>query len=65
MKRNEFLKHLNQNNCTLYREGGKHSVYINNANNKRITVPRHNELHNDFCKEMCKQLGINIIGKKG
>lgn len=61
MKRSVFLKHLNKNGCYLYREGSKHSVFVNVSTNKRVTVPRHNELHNDFCKEICKQLGIDIV----
>jgi len=61
MKRGKFIKYLRENGCKLYREGSKHSVYINISTNKRVTVPRHNELHNDFCKDMCKQLGIPII----
>jgi predicted RNA binding protein YcfA (HicA-like mRNA interferase family) len=63
MKRSEFIKYLHQNDCSLYREGSKHSVFVNNSNSKRVTVPRHTELHNDFCKEMCKQLSIPIIRK--
>ena len=63
MKRSEFLKYLCQNGCSLYREGSKHTIFVNNSTNKHVTVPRHNELHNDFCKEMCKQLGIPVIRK--
>lgn len=63
MKRSEFVKYLNENDCQLYREGSKHTVFINISTNKRVTLPRHNEIHNNFCKDICKQLGIPIIRK--
>ena len=61
MKRGKFIKYLNSNGCYLYREGSKHSIFMNTDSGKKVTVPRHTELHNDFCKEMCKQLGIPVI----
>ena len=61
MKRGKFIKHLHANGCSLYREGSKHSIFMNTDSGKKFTVPRHTELHNDFCKEMCKQLGIPVI----
>lgn len=63
MKRSDFLKYIRANKCELFREGSKHSVYINTVTGKKVTVPRHKELHNDFCKEMCKQLGIPSLHK--
>jgi predicted RNA binding protein YcfA (HicA-like mRNA interferase family) len=63
MKRGDFLKHLKANGCEFFREGSKHTVYMNTVTGKKVTVPRHKELHNDFCKEMCKQLEIPVIHK--
>jgi predicted RNA binding protein YcfA (HicA-like mRNA interferase family) len=63
MKRGDFLKHLKANSCERFREGKKHTVFINTRNNKKVTVPRHNELHNDFCREICKQLEIPFLRK--
>lgn len=58
MKRREFVKHLESNNCELYDEGAKHSKFRNKATGKKTTVPRRTEIDNDFCKDVCKQLGI-------
>ena len=61
MKRSAFIKYLKENYCILFREGAKHSVYVNSVSGKKVTVPRHKELHNDFCREVCKQLEIPVI----
>ena len=58
MKRLDFEKHLRNNNCSKIREGGNHSIWINNVNGKQTSVPRHNELSNITCKLICKQLDI-------
>jgi len=46
------------------REGAKHSVFFNPLMGKSSTVPRHNELHSDLAKKICKDLGIKVINKK-
>ncbi|MBS3999443.1 MAG: type II toxin-antitoxin system HicA family toxin [Desulfobulbaceae bacterium] len=58
MKRNDFIKYLNSFDCILYREGAKHSIFKNLKNDYKTAVPRHNELKNNTCKEICKQLEI-------
>ncbi|MFI5195671.1 MAG: type II toxin-antitoxin system HicA family toxin [Chitinophagales bacterium] len=58
MKRKEFVRHLNNNQCLLKREGGSHSVYLNISNNKTSTVPRHNEINDYLVKKICKDLDI-------
>ncbi len=45
----------------MYGEGAKHSKYQNTATGKKTSVPRHPEIHNDFAKDICKQLGIPKI----
>lgn len=47
MKRLDLIRHLESHGCTFHREGAKHSVYINRANRKSSTVPRHREI-NEF-----------------
>lgn len=61
MKRRQLVKHLEAEGCELYGEGGRHSKFKNNTTGKKTTVPRHNEIDNDLCKDICKQLGINKI----
>jgi predicted transglutaminase-like protease len=60
MKRIDFIKHLEKNNCSFYREGANHTIYINNAKNKISTVPRHREINNFLCKKICKDLEIEM-----
>jgi mRNA interferase HicA len=59
MKRKELLKHLREQSCELIREGGNHSWWGNQ--NKRSSVPRHNEIHDTLAKKICKDLGIKPI----
>jgi mRNA interferase HicA len=61
MKRNNFIKHLKKYNCVLLREGGNHSIYKNQTNQKQSAVGRHRELSNLLCKKICKQLEIPEI----
>jgi len=61
MKRSQLIKHLLDNNCILKREGVNHSIYINLHTGKKNAVPRHNEIGDFFCNEICMQLGIPKI----
>ena len=61
MKRKKFIKHLNKYGCTLLREGGKHSWFINSNSNKRSSVPRHSEINDNLTGKICKDLGIPSI----
>jgi len=58
MKRKDFIRHLHSQNCILKREGGNHSVYFNNSNNKTSSVPRYNEINDFLVKKICKDLDV-------
>ena len=58
MKRSELIKHLRHHGCELHREGGKHSVFINPAQRKASTVPRHREIIDVLVIKICKDLGV-------
>jgi mRNA interferase HicA len=58
MKRGDLLRHLRQNGCELLREGGRHSWWHNPSQNKRTSVPRHNEIVDLLARKICKDLGI-------
>ena len=58
MKRNQFIKHLIENDCIFKREGSNHSIYMNSKTGKRTSIPRHNEIKDTLCNEICKQLGV-------
>lgn len=61
MKKQDLEKHLKKHSCKLSRQGGNHEIWINPKNKKKSAVPRHKEIHNDLCKEICKQLGVPVI----
>ena len=58
MKRTELLRHLRQHGCELYREGAKHSLMRNVANNQVAAVPRHTEIKEPTAKRICDDLGV-------
>ena len=58
IKRNQFLTHLQNNNCYLHRNGAKHDIFQNNITKKKTTVPRHPQLDKNLCNAICKQLEI-------
>ena len=58
MKRSDLLHHLEAHGCVLLREGGKHTVYRNQATQKSATVPRHKEIKKPTAIRICKDLGV-------
>ncbi len=58
MKRLDLIRHLEQHGCTLLREGGAHSVFVNRREKKTSTVPRHREINEFLCRKICKDLGV-------
>ncbi|MFA5857613.1 MAG: type II toxin-antitoxin system HicA family toxin [Elusimicrobiota bacterium] len=60
MKTKEFIRYLSLHNCVLFRQGKKHSVFINLSTRKISTVPRHRELNDFLARKICKDLGITI-----
>lgn len=61
MKRRQLLLHLASQGCFLFREGKKHSVFINPENNFTSTVPRHREIDDYLANKICKDLKIKKI----
>ena len=58
MKRQELIRHLESHDCYLLRDQGKHSVYVNPANNQTSAVPRHREINDFLSWKICRDLGI-------
>jgi mRNA interferase HicA len=48
MKRVDLVRHLESHGCSLLREGGRHSVFVNRASGKASAVPRHREICTDL-----------------
>jgi predicted RNA binding protein YcfA (HicA-like mRNA interferase family) len=61
MKRSQLIKHIIENGCIFKREGSNHSIYMNLKTGKKTAIPRHNEIKDTFCNEICKQLEIPKI----
>lgn len=61
MKRQEFLRHLRFNGCTLKREGTKHSLYQNPANDVMEAVPRQDEIDKRLVGRICTQLEVRLF----
>ncbi|HYV39928.1 MAG TPA: type II toxin-antitoxin system HicA family toxin [Gemmataceae bacterium] len=58
MKRQELIRHLEFHGCYLLRDRGKHSVYVNSANNQTSSVSRKREINDFMCRKICRDLGI-------
>jgi hypothetical protein len=43
------------------REGSNHTIYFNPETKHFSAIPRHREIGDVFCNEICKQLGIPKI----
>lgn len=63
MKRNRLVSHLRVHKCFLFREGRKHSIYYNPANNRTSTVPRHREIDDFLANKIFNDLGVPKIKK--
>jgi predicted RNA binding protein YcfA (HicA-like mRNA interferase family) len=61
MKRSKLVKHLFDNGCDIKREGSGHTIFVNMLTGKRTPVPRHSELDDILCNDICKQLGVPKI----
>jgi len=44
--------------CRLLREGGRHSVYVNERAGRASTVPRHREVNEELARKLCVDLAI-------
>ena len=44
MKLRDLERHLRGQGCVFFREGGAHTVWLNPANRKIASVPRHREI---------------------
>jgi mRNA interferase HicA len=60
MKRLDLIRHLEAHGCTLLREGGNHTVYVNPAKRKVSAIPRHREINEYLVRKICKDLEIPV-----
>jgi mRNA interferase HicA len=60
VKRDDLIRHLEQHGCELFRESGRHSVYVNRRSRKSATVPRHREINEFLARKICIELAIPL-----
>ncbi|MFH1090199.1 MAG: type II toxin-antitoxin system HicA family toxin [Pseudomonadota bacterium] len=58
MKRHDLIRHLETHGCELFRQGGKHSVYMNRRARKTSTIPRHRDINDFLAKKICRDLQV-------
>jgi mRNA interferase HicA len=58
VKRWALLKHLREHGCEFLREGTRHTVYVNRAQRRSSTIPRHTEIPNSLARKICRDLGV-------
>ncbi len=58
MKRHELVDHLRRKGCIVEREGGRHTIFKNQATDAKAPVPRHSEIDNLLARKICQQLGV-------
>jgi len=60
MKRVDLVRYLEAHGCSLLREGGRHSVFVNRAAGKASAVPRHREINEILARKICKDLELPL-----
>jgi predicted RNA binding protein YcfA (HicA-like mRNA interferase family) len=58
MKIHELIRHLESHGCSVLRDRGKHTVYVNPNNNQTSAVPRKSEINKFLVRKICRDLGI-------
>ncbi len=58
MKRKELIRHLESHGCEFFREGRKHTVYVNRTAQATSSVPRHREINSFLARKICRELKI-------
>ena len=58
MKLGDLERHLREQGCVFFREGGTHTVWLNPTNRKITSVPRHREIKEGTVRGICRQIEI-------
>jgi hypothetical protein len=58
VKRQAFVRELEQAGCVFVRHGRRHDLYRNPANGQQAPVPRHREIAESLCALIRRQLGL-------
>ena len=52
MQRRDLIRHLERHGCTFFREGGRHTIYVNRSTRKTSTIPRHREINEHLVQKI-------------
>jgi hypothetical protein len=63
MKRIDLIRHLEAHGCEFFREGRKHTVYVNRTTRTSSSVPRHREINGFLARKICRDLQVPEPGK--
>jgi hypothetical protein len=58
VKRQAFIRELEQAGCVFVRHGRRHDLYRNPANGRQAPVPRHRQIADTLCAVIRRQLGL-------
>jgi len=58
MKRRALIRHLENLDCELLREGGNHTVYVNRIEKKVTTIACHRTIDENLARKIGKDLGV-------
>ena len=58
MKRGYLIRHLEKHGCQFLREGHSHTIYVNRAEHKVSSIPRHREIIEFTAWKICRDLGV-------
>jgi hypothetical protein len=64
MKRIDLIRHLEEEGCEFFREGSKHTVYVNRSTRTSSSIPRHREINEFLARKICRDLQVAEPGKK-
>ncbi|MDR1047380.1 MAG: type II toxin-antitoxin system HicA family toxin [Treponema sp.] len=56
MKRNAFIKILNEKGVFFHQNGANHDIFIHKTTGKKIPVPRHTEIKNTTVRGILKEI---------
>lgn len=60
VKRRDLVRDLESNGCEVLRERDRHTVYVDRANRKISTVPRHREINEHLARKICRDLEVPL-----
>ncbi len=64
MKRSALIRHLQRRGYRRIREGARHSWWRNERSGRLSAIPRHREIDDILARKICRDLGIDVIGRE-